>query len=360
MLAQLSTQGSHGATTKSQISPTTQTPSSCVSEEEGERFAFGLRAAGPCYAAAAAGGAAAAAASPGGSQTSDIGPTGGILRRDRADHDNGGDGGGGGDRLTVLSLELHVQVGANRRPDPRRDSVHAICWRVKDAFTSTERETAETRSGVIVLPLPTATTARGGTAASGARPPGDGGGEEAGASVSGSSKHAVCLKCGEQRDDAAKTFCSFEGGGFLGQVEVIGSGDRERADAGAGAGAGFGRGTFCHGLGKDVEVLEVCSEEQVFRALIGVFCRHDPDFVVGWEVQGDSLGYVVERGLNMVMGLGWSSCGVVTRRFRDLYRHLFTKGEDVICFGSRRRKAEGPHLLFVSGLGIGTECFSRI
>ncbi|CAN0401472.1 unnamed protein product, partial [Ectocarpus sp. 8 AP-2014] len=35
------------------------------------------------------------------------------------------------------------------------------------------------------------------------------------------------------------------------------------------------------------------------RALVGVFCRHDPDFVVGWEVQGDSLGYVVERGLNM-------------------------------------------------------------
>ncbi|CAN0338092.1 unnamed protein product, partial [Hapterophycus canaliculatus] len=55
-------------------------------------------------------------------------------------------------------------------------------------------------------------------------------------------------------------------------------------------------------MGKDVEVLEVCSEEQLFRALVGVFCRHDPDFVVGWEVQGDSLGYVVERGLNMVGG----------------------------------------------------------
>ncbi|CAN0573213.1 unnamed protein product, partial [Ectocarpus sp. 12 AP-2014] len=46
------------------------------------------------------------------------------------------------------------------------------------------------------------------------------------------------------------------------------------------------------------------------RALVGVFCRHDPDFVVGWEVQGDSLGYVVERGLNMVSEVK-SSVGLV-------------------------------------------------
>ncbi|CAN0527703.1 unnamed protein product, partial [Scytosiphon promiscuus] len=48
-----------------------------------------------------------------------------------------------------------------------------------------------------------------------------------------------------------------------------------------------------------VEVLEVCSEAHVMQALVGVFCRHDPDFVAGWEVQGNSLGYLVERGLNM-------------------------------------------------------------
>lgn len=200
-----------------------------------------------------------------------------------------------------------MQVGASRRPDPRRDPVHAVCWRVKDAFTSAERETVETRAGVIVLPLSTATGHR--AVVPGNRPPdgagrgsgGGGSGERSGDSLGGDgdgdgvggSREEVCLKCGERRDDDARTFCTFEGGGFLGQG-CRGGG------AGAGGGVGLGRGAFCHGLGKDVEVLEVCSEEQVFRALVGVFCRHDPDFVVGWEVQGDSLGYVVERGLNMV------------------------------------------------------------
>lgn len=195
-----------------------------------------------------------------------------------------------------------MQVGASRRPDPRRDSVHAICWRVKDAFTSAERETVETRAGVIVLPLSTATGRP--AVVSGARTPhgavsGSGGeksGDSLGGGGGGSSKEEVCLKCGERRDGGARAFCTFEGGGFLGQHCRRG---------GAGAGVGIGRGTFCHGLGKDVEVLEMCSEEQVFRALVGIFCRHDPDFVVGWEVQGDSLGYVVERGLNMVSVATW-------------------------------------------------------
>ena len=299
------TQGPHRPSTKSQISPTTQTPSSCLSEEEGGRFAFGL--------GAAARGAAAAAPTAAGSQTSGIGLSGGILGRDGAGDERGGGGGcsgqGRGDRLTVLSMELHVQVGASRRPDPRRDSVHAVCWKVKDAFTSAERETVETTAGVIVLPLSTAAARRpvvaGDRSSDGAgRGSGGGGGGktrdslgDSGSGSSGSGKEEVCLKCGERRDDEARAFCTFEGGGFLGQG-CRGAGDG--AGAGAAAGLGLGRGTFCHGLGKDVEVVEVCSEEQVFRALVGVFCRHDPDFVVGWEVQGDSLGYVVERGLNMV------------------------------------------------------------
>ncbi|CAM9581136.1 unnamed protein product, partial [Scytosiphon promiscuus] len=94
-----------------------------------------------------------------GSQTSGISLSGGILGRDGADDGGGGVGDSRGDRLTVLSLELHVQIGASRRPDPRRDAVHAVCWRVKDAFTSAERETVETTSGVIVLPLSTAAAA---------------------------------------------------------------------------------------------------------------------------------------------------------------------------------------------------------
>ncbi|CAN0573208.1 unnamed protein product, partial [Ectocarpus sp. 12 AP-2014] len=106
----------------------------------------------------------------------------------------------------------HVQVPASRRPDPRRDCVHAVCWRVKDAFTSAERETVETRSGVIVLPL----AARG--VAVPAAAAGSGGGDRNGGdSAEGSRKEEACLKCGERRDDVNRAFCSFEGGGFLGQ-----------------------------------------------------------------------------------------------------------------------------------------------
>lgn len=212
----------------------------------------------------------------------------------------GGDGGacgqGGGDRLTVLSLEIHVQVGASRRPDPRRDPVHAVCWSVKDAFSSAEREVVRTRSGIIVLPLATPTAALRSTVVAGASGGGSGGAgtadEPRGGAGGNSVSSEVCLKCGEVRnDDGERKFCTFEGGGgYLGQG--IPGGGRE--------GEGPGRRTFCHGLGKGVEVLEVCSESQVMRALVGVFCRHDPDFVAGWEVQGDSLGYLVERGLNLV------------------------------------------------------------
>lgn len=283
---QRSTQGPHRPTNKSQISPTTQTPSPSISGEGGDgagRFAFGL-AAGRAAAAAAAN---VAIGSQGvGSPSSILGLSGGIVGR-------GGVGGGGegvaelgaaaaGDRLTVISLEIHVQIGSDRRPDPRRDAVHAVCWRVKDAFSSAEREVVETSSGVIVLPL--ARSFRGAMVREGSR-----GDVETTARDSGGSggsedkklKETCCLKCGEIRDDDARVYCTFEGGGFLGQ------------------GVG-GRGTFCHGLGKRVEALEVCSEAQLMRALVGVFCRHDPDFVVGWEVQGDSLGYLVERGFNMV------------------------------------------------------------
>lgn len=196
----------------------------------------------------------------------------------------GRDSEAGGDRLTVLSLEIHVQVGANRRPDPRRDPVHAVCWRVKDSFTSAEREVVETSAGVIVLPLAMATRGSSGAESSGSGGAVAGAGG-AGASGGGSGSGTVCLKCGEARDDNARAFCTFEAGGFLGK--------------GVG-GAGSATGAFCHGLGKGVEVLEVCSEAQLMQALVGVFCRNDPDFVVGWEVQGDSLGYLVERGLNMV------------------------------------------------------------
>lgn len=163
-----------------------------------------------------------------------------------------------------------MQVLANRRPDPRRDPVHAVCWKVKDAFTSSDREVVEITSGVIVLPLALVTRGTGG------------------GSAAGPTGNAICVKCGEPRDDDARAFCTFEGGGFLGQEAFQ---------------EGPGRGTFCHGLGEGVEVLEVCSEAQVFAALVGVFCRHDPDFVVGWEVQGDSLGYLVERGFSMVSQL---------------------------------------------------------
>lgn len=204
----------------------------------------------------------------------------------------GGGGAGriGGDRLTVLSLEIHVQVGGrgSRKPDPRQDSVHAVCWRVKDSFTSAERETVETSSGVIVLPLATARRMAMIATDEGAKGNNEGGGC---IGISGSNRgiKEVCLKCGKNRNDDERTFCTFEGGGFLRQG---GTTDEE--------GAVGGRGTFCHGLGKGVEVLEVCSEAQVMRELVRVFSRHDPDFVVGWEVQGDSLGYLVERGLNMV------------------------------------------------------------
>lgn len=214
-----------------------------------------------------------------------------------------------------------MQVGSNRRPDPRRDSVHAVCWRVKDAFTSAEREVVEIKTGVIVLPLARTAGAPGGSVGGGSTRgvgrrsgvgtassssstttnSGSGPGGSSGPDLSRRSaapeRSSCCLKCGSH-GSAPGTFCTFEGGGFLGQR--LGGDPGGGAAPAAAAGVGEGRGTFRHGLGKGVEVVEVCSEAQLFRVLVGVFCRHDPDFVVGWEIQGDSLGYIIERGLNMV------------------------------------------------------------
>lgn len=232
-----------------------------------------------------------------------FGLSGGFVAR--------GDGTGcAGDRLTVLSLEIHVQVGSDRRPDPRRDSVHAVCWRVKDAFTSAEREVVEVKTGAIVLP-PAETAANVGVRATigssrtgpGSGPTSSSGGGELPGVAAVSRTSQFCLKCGKGKDSAdgvPGAFCTFEGGGFLGQrLGRMGEVESAAAEA-VGAREGEGRRTFRNGLGKGVKVVEVCSEAQLFRALVGVFCLHDPDFVVGWEVQGDSLGYVIERGLNMV------------------------------------------------------------
>lgn len=306
--SQRATQGPHRQGAKSQISPTTQTPSSCLSDEA-VTFAFGLGGRGrpPAAAASTSAGAKLAAGAavnngaggdPAGQRQSQgsLGLSGGFVARAESGI------GSAGDRLTVLSLEIHVQVGSDRRPDPRRDPVHAVCWRVKDAFTSAERELVEIKTGAIVLPL--ARTERSTKAGPNAGP---GGGSDG---TSGD-RTLRCLKCGKDKADAADgtagAFCTFDGGGFLRQGFGLGSnggvgggGEGVRA-----VGGGEGKGTFRHGLGKGVEVVEVCSEAQLFRALAGVFRQHDPDFVVGWEIQGDSLGYVIERGLNMVRGGAW-------------------------------------------------------
>ena len=180
LILQRFTQEPHRAPFKSQISPTTQTPSSCLSEDDGAgRFAFGL---GAGHAAGGGRDTAAAAAAAAGSQASILGLSGGIRRRGGGAAAQEGES-AGGDRLTVLSLEIHVQVGASRRPDPRRDPVHAICWRVKDAFTSAEREIVDTKSGVIVLPL--SLRMREVAAGTGARPPRSVSGDRAAAGGAG-------------------------------------------------------------------------------------------------------------------------------------------------------------------------------
>jgi len=95
-LSQRPTQGPHRPSKKSQISPTTQTPCSEPSgkEQEGtKRFASGL-------------GAARDIETAGVTQGSGIGFSGSLMARSDVT---------GGDRLTVLSLEIHVQVGASRR-----------------------------------------------------------------------------------------------------------------------------------------------------------------------------------------------------------------------------------------------------
>lgn len=325
------TQAPHRASTKSQISPNTQTPSTCPSEEAGA-FAFDLgkkRAAGSTAAATKApnpkpmevnrkhGTARGDDESPTAAEDGGLGNfglSGGFVGRDERR-------GYAGDRLTVMSIEIHVQVGSDRRPDPRQDPVHGICWRVKDSFTSSDEELVETMSGAIVLPIPF----RGGSArrsgGAGKGKPGVGGqagtptGKGAGIGAEPGEARAppgdTCLKCGAHRsEERAGSFCTFEGGGFLGQILRGGdpgkSAERlpeaksvDKAADGETRGQ-RGRFTFRHGFGRGVEVVEVCSEAQLFQALVATFCRHDPDFVVGWEIQGDSLGYIIERGFQMV------------------------------------------------------------
>ncbi|CAM9334634.1 unnamed protein product [Choristocarpus tenellus] len=280
------TQAPHRAPTRSQISPTTQTPSSSLSEDPSAHAPF--RIAG-----------------------------------------TRGSGGrtGVGDRLTVLAMELHVQVGGgDRQPDPRLDPVHAVCWSVRDSYTTSERETVHEISGIVVLPPPqrqwkrptVATTAQGGTGAGiagldrgmGANKIGVGGGR-GGNGETDEESSSKCLKCGAKLKDSGE-YCVFKGGGFLigGGQGATGSegggGDEERGIGGQkdnakrSGGLGPGRQSFQHGLGKGVEVMEVCSEAEVMLGLVAVFRRFDPDFVVGWEVQGDSLGYLIERGTHLV------------------------------------------------------------
>lgn len=330
------TQAPHRAPTKSQMSPITQTPSTCPSGEAGA-FAFDLgkkrAVAGSTVAATKApkkpmevdrkhrtthGGDDESPTAPEDGGLGNFGLSGGFVGRDETR-------GYAGDRLTVMSIEIHVQVGSDRRPDPRRDPVHGICWRVKDSFTSSEQEVVETMSGAIVLPIPFrgANAGRGGGQAG--TPTGEGAGIGAESGEAGA-QGDTCLKCGARRtEERTGAFCTFEGGGFLGQT-LCGEEPEKSAERPPGAKSvgktadgetrgQRGRFTFRHGFGKGVEVVEVCSEAQLFQALVATFCRHDPDFVVGWEIQGDSLGYIIERGFHMVRD-GWDTRGRTYRRPR--------------------------------------------
>ncbi|KAJ9557098.1 hypothetical protein OSB04_011712 [Centaurea solstitialis] len=50
--------------------------------------------------------------------------------------------------------------------------------------------------------------------------------------------------------------------------------------------------------------LLVCTQEkQLFSAFMKVICNHDPDILIGWDIQGGSLGFLAERAAYLGIGL---------------------------------------------------------
>lgn len=193
-----------------------------------------------------------------------------------------------GNRHTVLCLEVHVQTRKELRPDPRLDAVAALAYVVRDYRNwSSEHEDVANTTGVIVAkdalrlmvaPAPTQQQQPAATAVDGWCP--------------------VC-----KTKDRAR-FCACP------KFATAGSSNSTTAAARPGSTAAppappplptGGRGALSSSLvsglslGEGVEVAEVADERQLFEALLRLVRRFDPDFLVGWEVQQGSLGYLRDR-----------------------------------------------------------------
>ncbi|CAM9923349.1 unnamed protein product, partial [Discosporangium mesarthrocarpum] len=145
------TQAAHYAPATSQISTTTQTPNSSLSAEE-----TGARIPRVTVPGEGAGRVSMQGSGPGGGGGTGTGtvspeetPPSSALSPSSSSS-----WAPMGDRLTILAMELHVQVGKDRSPDPRQDAVHAVCWSVRDSYATSEREVVHEARGAIILPPP--------------------------------------------------------------------------------------------------------------------------------------------------------------------------------------------------------------
>jgi len=195
-----------------------------------------------------------------------------------------------GNRLTVLSLEIHVNTRLDLRPDPRFDPVAAVCYSVHDYRNwSSEHERVDEYTGVILSATATQKPADVPLEPRSLKQDDHKGGP----TTSGSSYCPLC----KTKDRDRFCACGKRQGAKPHVEQHSGPGVKPLA-------VGVDTRTNGHveddpyeglALGPNVSVDVATDEIALFHQTLELIRSFDPEFLVGWEVQKSSLGYLIER-----------------------------------------------------------------
>lgn len=139
-------------------------------------------------------------------------------------------------RLTIISLELHCNTRPNLLPNPQYDSIQFIAWTVRDTRGNADTEETRLIYGIISV-------------------------VQSNKSIIKSSNHDLKYPMNAQMT-------------LNQQTQILKS---------------------CHLKPQTVCEL-VLNEHDLFISLIKLFETLDPDIIVGYELQKESLGFIIQRG----------------------------------------------------------------